>query len=306
MSGSPFIVGASSSPTALAYSPNGTLLAVTDVSNNTVAVFSVAANGALTAVSGSPFATGTTPEDLSFSPNGQLLAVTNFSDNTVSIFSVASNGTLTPVAGSPFATGVNPQGVSFSPNGLNLAVVNDSDNTVSVFSVSSAGALTPVAGSPFSTGANSLPTYVAYSPDGTCLTVADGGPRPGQLSVFSVASNGSLTPVQTVTLDPDPISRGPNILAYSPNGKCLAVANTGQGFAAGSVAVLSTSGCTLTEISQSPYFPGFGPNAVAYSPNGKFLASVQLVDGTIAIYTVGNCIVGPISPLAQAIINKYC
>lgn len=302
ITGSPYALAAGSIPFTLQYSPNGTLLAVANSGNNTVSIFTVATNGTLTEVSGSPFATGTNPQEVTFSPNGQFLAVSNLLDNTVSIFSIAATGIITPITGSPFVTGANPQGLTYSPNGQYLAVVNNGDNTVSIFEVAFDGSIVVLGTYPTGT----VPTFAAFSPNGSCLAVSNSTPRPGTISLFTVATDGALTETtqSPYALDADPISRGPNILAYSPNGLCLAVANTGSGFASGSVAVMANNGCVLSPTTGSPYFPGFGPNAVAYSPNGRFLAVVNNPAGTVTLYRTGSS--GTISALAQAIIDKYC
>ena len=89
-------------------------------------MFSVGSGGALTQVTGSPFATGRDPESVAFSPGGGLLATANVGDSTVSVFSVGSGGALTAVTGSPFATGSGPVSVAFSPGGGLLATANAS------------------------------------------------------------------------------------------------------------------------------------------------------------------------------------
>ena len=93
VSGSPFATGAKIT-TAAMFSPNGRLLAASNQTGpvldfpGQVSVFSVGSGGALTAVSGSPFATGNTPDSVAFSADGGLLAVANFDDSTVSMFHV--------------------------------------------------------------------------------------------------------------------------------------------------------------------------------------------------------------------------
>lgn len=51
-----------------------------------MSVFSVSPAGALTPVTGSPFATGSDPASVAFSPGGGLLATANFRSATVSVF----------------------------------------------------------------------------------------------------------------------------------------------------------------------------------------------------------------------------
>ena len=71
---------------SVAFSPSGGLLATANKNVNNVSVFSVAAGGALTAVTGSPFTTGSSPASVAFSPSGGLLATANFTSNSVSMF----------------------------------------------------------------------------------------------------------------------------------------------------------------------------------------------------------------------------
>ena len=164
-------------------SPGGALLAVTNFGlggdppslENTVSVFSVASDGALTQVSGSPFTTGNGPGSVAFSPSGRLLATANtgagapgFTGNTVSVFSVASGGALTQVSGSPFTTGNVPIAVAFSPGGL-LATANFNDDTVSLFAPGppSASIASPASGAIYALGqqvATSFSCSDAYGP----------------------------------------------------------------------------------------------------------------------------------------------
>ncbi len=98
----------------MAFSASGNLFAFTNTGNSIVSVFSVGSDGALTAVPGSPFATGLYPSSVAFSASGNLLATANTGNNTVSVISVGSEGALTAVPGSPFATGSYPVSAAFS------------------------------------------------------------------------------------------------------------------------------------------------------------------------------------------------
>ena len=74
--------------------------------------------GVLTALPGSPFATGTTPTALALHPNGKFLYVTNFGPNTVTGYLIDDKtGALTPFPELPFATGAHPTGVVVDPLG---------------------------------------------------------------------------------------------------------------------------------------------------------------------------------------------
>src|SRR5206468_5534438 len=92
-------------PNDVAFSANGKLLAVSNVSSSSVSVFSVAGNGALSADPGSPYTVGTNPESVAFSPLGGVMAVANAASNTISVFTVAapSASISAPAAGSVVA-----------------------------------------------------------------------------------------------------------------------------------------------------------------------------------------------------------
>ena len=230
---------------SVAFSPDGSLLAAANYGYGTaigsVSVFSVGADGALTQVSGSPFATGAGASSVAFSPDGSLLATANYVDSTVSVFSVGAGGALTPVTGSPFASGGQSISVAFSPDGSLLAAGNTSFGGVSVFSVGAGGALTPVPGSPFPTVVNAGSQVadagsVAFSPDGSLLATAD-AVDDNSVSLFSVGAAGVLTPIVGT-----PFSTGPDqyavSVAFSPAGGLLATANQTGAFL-GTVSMLS-------------------------------------------------------------------
>ncbi len=305
VSGSPFSTGAF--PQSVAFSSDGLLATANNTGDSlkgppgTVSVFSTGADGTLSEVAGSPFATGARDTvSVAFSPNGRLLAATSLlspvldGPSRVSVFSVGSGAVLTPVSGSPFATGAFPYSVAFSPSGGLLATANADDSTVSVFSVASDGGLTQVSGSPFATG--SAPVSVAFSPSGGLLATANAGDN--TVSVFSVASDGALTPAGS------PVSSqgtGPASVAFSPGGALLAVTNFGLGGDQPSldntVSVFSVaSDGAITPVSGSPFTTGNGPGSVAFSPSGKVLATANtgamgvpgFTGNTVSVFSVAS------------------
>ncbi|MFY9989332.1 MAG: beta-propeller fold lactonase family protein [Chthoniobacterales bacterium] len=85
---------------------------MTDRTLNTVWGYSIALNGALKPVTGSPFATGRLPYWVAVDPSAEFVYVANQTDNTVSAYKIGSKGGLTAVPGSPFAAGNIPTGVT--------------------------------------------------------------------------------------------------------------------------------------------------------------------------------------------------
>jgi outer membrane protein OmpA-like peptidoglycan-associated protein/WD40 repeat protein len=234
VSGSPFATGnaAGSQTTSVAFSPNGKFLATADDGDDTITVFSVASDGVLTQVTGSPFGTGSGASDgpysIAFSPSGDLLAVSFEDGSAVGVYSVSSAGALTQV-GSPISTGTGSQpfNLAFSPMGNWLAVGDNSGGGVAIFTVGASGSLTEAPGSPFAVDGYS--SYLAFSPDGGLL-VTDGptiGSSPGtsSIEVYSVASNGELTAVSGSPFTAGGVS-GSDPVAFSPGGDLIAAAVT--------------------------------------------------------------------------------
>ncbi len=87
---------------------------VANLTSNTVSAYSIGANGALTPVPGSPFATFA-PTSVAVDPKGKFAYAANSGDGNVSAYSIGANGALTPVPGSPFAAGSAPFSVATTP-----------------------------------------------------------------------------------------------------------------------------------------------------------------------------------------------
>jgi 6-phosphogluconolactonase (cycloisomerase 2 family) len=291
--GSPFGLN-TVSPIALAFSPSGGLLVTAnqtpDTEVSSVSVFTVAADGTLTQMAGSPFSTGSDPGSVAFSPSGGLVAFPNPSTpdgggNTVSVFAVSADDVLTEVPGSPFRTGSDPQSAAFSPNGALLATANYSAGSISVFSVGAGGALTQVPGSPF--GVGSLPESIAFSPNGALLAIQSFNTK--SVSVFSVGAAGALTKVSG---SPFSVGSLAGAIAFSPTGALLAVAPSAASMAGvtptNSVTMFSVGACgALTQVPGSP-FPtgGMETTSIAFSPSGTLLATDNYGSYNISLFSV--------------------
>src|SRR5262249_23081445 len=138
---------------------------------------SIASNGALSPIAGSPFlfsfpGGGNDSHDVVLSPDNLHAFVSNFALGTITALNVAPGGSLTPVAGSPFAhpSGVVPHGMAMNQAGTFLYVANIFNNVVTGFSVAGSGALAPVPGSPFGSPfqANGFSLSLAVFPPKSC------------------------------------------------------------------------------------------------------------------------------------------
>ena len=210
------VVGSSlldSEPVSIRISPDGNFLAVA-LEGNAVAMLSIAPDGSLVPVQGSPFfgsAAGTLAgADISCGGNVLFAGASNAETTIVNVFDIAMSGALTPLADSPFPTvfppfpapgvGINSNVVLLSPNERFLFVSNQQSQSVTVFSVATNGSLSPVAGSPFSASASSFPTGMAMDQAGNFLYVVDGS----RIYGYSVGGSGALKPVGSPLLTDQP------------------------------------------------------------------------------------------------------
>lgn len=163
--GSPFPTGTDpSSIAAVPASPfvSGSIpfLVVANRGSNNVSVYSVASDGGLTPVPGSPFEAGQAPSSVVVDAYGSFVYVADSGSNDISAYAIdPATGNLTRLAGSPFAVG-GTQPVSLSGY---LYVANAGSNNLSVFrehQYPSDGTLIQVAGSPFPVGTS--PRAVLY------------------------------------------------------------------------------------------------------------------------------------------------
>jgi 6-phosphogluconolactonase len=145
------------------------------------------------------------------------------------------------------------------------------------------GVLTELAGSPYSVGdgARSLILH----PSGKFLYAANPGQEENDISLFTIASDGSLTEVFPRT-SVAPNGSLPQLLAMDPAGGFLYVANAGSSNI--SVFAIDPNAGTLTQITGSPFTIGLTPLNMQVAPSGNYLyvtaASQPL--GYIAVFSV--------------------
>src|SRR5437773_3849431 len=141
VAGSPFATGGNGSgggffaANRITTAVIGNVLYAANTASNNISAFSIdPVTGVLTALPGSPFATGGiagSGMSLTVTPDKKFLIAANGTSETITVFSVAANGTLSPVPGSPFASGasgplVNAKATS---DGKFLAVSRSEEHT---------------------------------------------------------------------------------------------------------------------------------------------------------------------------------
>jgi hypothetical protein len=199
--------------------PQGTLLFISDALYGEVYVYEIGTAGALTEVSGSPFAlpTGFEPMNLATDGLGKYLYVVDGRNSThqgvriagYAIGTGTSLGVLTAVTGSPFTgTGFNMWQLQGEPTGQFMIGTSGSsqyygvadDENLYVFSIeqsgTAAGEIAQITGSPFATTYSPLSIAVQPSTGGNLvysLGINDGGTAFNPIEGFAISDTGSLS-----------------------------------------------------------------------------------------------------------------
>ena len=254
---------ANSGATAVAFSPDGKLLA-TAYGDGYVRLWNPATQQAV----GSPLPADTSPGGfvygVAFSPDGKLLATAGV-DGTVRLWNPATQ----QAVGAPIPAGTDVEGVSsmaFSPDGKLLATAGV-DGTVRLWNPATGQS----AGAPLPNVTSGGLNGVAFSPDGKLLATADSA---GYLRLWNAATRQPVgAPLLAVT------NGGLNGVTFSPDGKLLATAGVDGTVRLWNPATRQAVGAPLPAATGSEA----GVNAVAFSPDGKLLASAD-GDGTVRLW----------------------
>ena len=250
---------------------------------HTVSAYSInSSTGALTQVSGSPFATGTGPQGIAADPAGKFLYVANYgagAGNTVSAYTInASSGALMQVTGSPFTIGPAssaPIALAVDPSGKFLYVANNAANEVAGFIINgTSGTLGAISTSPFTGLSN--PIAVAVAPSGGYLYVANS--LGSSLAAYTI--NSATGVISSTLFSPVAVGTGtnPTAIAITGTGSSLFVADGGTGNIYG-FSVNTASG-DLT-ASTSPFTTAHPPVSLATNPSGTdlYAADGTTIDG---------------------------
>ena len=259
-------------PASITVAPNGNFVYVPNFEGQSVSVFRVEANGALTSVGnastnfGGPI-NGVGPAQVALTPNGQFAYSANKQSGnaggqgTVTVFSVAADGRLTAIQN--IAAGVDPISLAVDPNGRSLYVANnvlpDDPSTAAVESRNGTVTMLPIgpdgrlgAGTQYT--AAMLPQYVLVDPNGSAVYVANSGSN--SVSVFNRdATTGALTPRTALSVATSPWGMG-----LTPNGRFMYVANAGVDDGGISAFALGAAGSSPRALA---YTPAPSANAVA-------------------------------------------
>jgi 6-phosphogluconolactonase len=281
--GSPFATGgvADGVGISLTATPDDKFLIAANGLSRTITVYSIAANGTLSQIAGSPFPSGAfgSLASAKVTSDGKFLAVSWVPGN-ISTFSISATGGLTLTPGSPFADpGAAGIDCNCASTQLYVAVNGTASAKVDVFNISPtalSGVLSRIPGSPF-TGPGANSNVAVLSPDDSKLFVSDQGSS--RVTVFSVAANSSLTVVPGSPF-PAPGALFPSGMATNQAGTLLYAADLNNLISGFGVAANGA----LTPVPGSPFsngFPGFGLLSLTVFP-AKNCCPAPVISGASA------------------------
>lgn len=295
VAGSPFATGGSGigsgffAANRLTASVAGNFLFVANEQTNNISVFSInATTGVLTLIPGSPFATGGTAGagiSLGVTPDNRFLFASSSGSDTITVFSIAANGTLTSIPGSPFTTVAEPDGIKVSPDGRFLSVAFFGIDAVGVFNIAPNGVLTPVPGSPFSAAGIGAVAGVDINCATSLLFGGEANFGGTHVDVFSIGSNGALTPIAGSPFNNLGIGSNSNVVVLSPSDRHLFVSNQ----ASNSITVFDVAangGLSLVPGSPFANPGGRTPQMMATNRSGTLLY-VNNDNGTVSVFIIG-------------------
>jgi 6-phosphogluconolactonase (cycloisomerase 2 family) len=271
-------------PSWLAVGPNGQFLYVSNHASDSIAAYSVAANGALTEIAGSPFTLPSsncglfctaTADQMVYDSQAQTLYVQSDYGWVVATFTVnTTTGALTWVYNEP--TGAGPSAVTTDTTGKFVYVTNAPGASVSAYSVTTTATsggnpepLTPITGQPFAAGGT--PVALAIEPTDHYLYVLNQGDN--TISGYSInSSSGALSPLSGSPFAIAGGSSSAQQLVVDPSGQYLYVDSQSYNGSVGGVTQFSINLTTggLTQVTPTPVSPGTNANGpveiIVYKP----------------------------------------
>ncbi|HEY3729611.1 MAG TPA: beta-propeller fold lactonase family protein [Solirubrobacteraceae bacterium] len=263
---------------------------------NAVAGFARHLDGTLTALPGSPFATGgagtasglASQGALQSADHGRYLLAVDGGSNQISVLRVHRDGRLALVRSGPVSSdGAKPVSIAVHDHLVYVANAGAGGSDYTGFALTRHGRLVALPGTTFPLLDSATPGDVLFNGDGTRLV----GTRVGtdQIDSFVVGSGGRLTAAPGSPYAAQ--GPGPFGSEFSPTDpSALYVSNAHGGTAAGTVSAFRDgSAGALSSIGSSPFPDGqTAPCWVEISHNGRFLFTVNTGQPSISRYAIGG------------------
>jgi uncharacterized protein (TIGR03000 family) len=272
-----------------------------DLRQNGVAVYRANADGTLTEVPSSPFATGgkglgggDIDEQGAIRVAGAFVLAVNPGSDSIAVLRKGDDGRLTPVPGSPFPSNGNAP-LSLTVHGDLVYVANQAPKfanptmkpNVTGFRLGRDGKLTPIDKSTIEFPAERGPAQVEFSPDGKTLAVTSGfqGEDSSEIHAYRVMGDGTLKEAGGSPVKPQGAS-GTVGFSWSPMGGRLFVSN----FRGSAVTVFDLDRASGS-VKQMGDAIGDGEKAAcwtAISADGRTLYVANFVSNSISVYDVAD------------------
>jgi 6-phosphogluconolactonase len=263
---------------------------------NTIAAFDRHADGTLTPVPGSPFATGGAGTGtgigsqgaLQETAHGRYLLAVDAGSNQISVLRIGWDGGLQPVE-VVSSQGTKPVSIAVHHHLVYVANAGAGGSNYTGFRLHH-GDLYPIPNSTFALPDTANPGDVLFNATGTNLVGIEVGGTllsTSKIDSFAVGPDGRLTPAAGSPFPAQAL--GPFGSEFRPtNPSQLFVSNAHAGAGLGTVSAFSVAGDgTLTSIGSSPFPDGqTAPCWVEISHDGRFLFAVNTASQTISRYFI--------------------
>jgi 6-phosphogluconolactonase len=263
---SPFTLGYA--PTTMVTTPTNTFLYV--AGPGAIYVYTINADGSLSASSGGAAAAIVNVAALDVSPDGNWLFGLDTVSTVVDQFQInQSNGSLAVVAATPYSvTGtVVPKAIRVSPNGaLVFAALGTGGDVIFTLNTTT-GAL--VSSATLAVSATTSDNGLAIDSTTSFLYIARSGTGSG-VAVFKIGAAGTLV---SVTGSPFTAGTGPTAVVLDSTGKYVYVANRTDGNISG---FAIGTGAALTSVTGSPFASGTQVASLGIDQSGKYLLAASI------------------------------
>jgi 6-phosphogluconolactonase len=261
--------------------------------SNTVAGFDRHADGSLTPIPGSPFATGgagsgaglASQGAIQLSSDGRYLLAVDAASNQVSVLRLGLGGVPQPIGAPVPSGGSDPVSIAISGNLVYVANAGASEPNVTGFYLAPWGALYPLPSSTVALPAGSGPDDVLFDPTGQRLVVPL--VNTSTIASFHVRFDGRLVAAPGspfAAQGPGPF--GSEFRPTNPSQLFVSNAHGGEGNGTVSAFNVSLSG-ELSSIGSSPFADlQTAPCWVEISHDGQFLFTVDTGSGEISSYAI--------------------
>ena len=193
----PLAGGSVADPAEVRFSPDGTLLVVTEKDTNIIDTYTVGADGLASGPVANP-SNGVTPFGFEFDKRGHLVVSEAFGGapnaSAVSSYAASPGGALSVVSGSVPNFQTASCWVVITNSGRYAYVSNTGSGTVSSYRIGDDGALALLEAVAADTGAGSAPIDMALNNSSHYLYVLAAGLQ--AVAAFRVESDGGLTPIE--------------------------------------------------------------------------------------------------------------